>query len=82
MPTIDRVDGLRVVIYPNDHRPAHVHVIGNGSEAVFNLNCPEGPPTLRENYGFSQAEVSRIQTALGKRLALLCAEWRKIHGSP
>jgi hypothetical protein len=26
--------------------------------------------------------VSRIQTALGKRLAHLCAEWSKIHGSP
>jgi hypothetical protein len=82
MPTVDRVDGLRVVIYPNDHRPAHVHVIGNGCEAVFNLNCPNGPPELRENYGFSQAEVSRIQTALGKRVAHLCAKWSKIHGSP
>jgi len=82
MPTVDRVNGLRVVIYPNDHRPSHVHVIGKGCEAVFNLNCPEEPPELRENYGFSQAEVSRIQTALGKRLAHLCAEWSKIHGSP
>jgi hypothetical protein len=82
MPTLDRVDGLRVVIYPNDHRPSHVHVIGKGCEAVFNLNCPQEPPELRENYGFSQAEVSRIQTALGKRLAHLCAEWSKIHGSP
>jgi hypothetical protein len=26
--------------------------------------------------------VSRIQTALGKRLAHLCVEWSKIHGSP
>src|SRR3546814_10225859 len=25
MPTVLRIDGLRVVIYPNDHRPAHVH---------------------------------------------------------
>jgi len=82
MPTVDRVNGLRVVIYPNDHRPSHVHVIGKGCEAVYNLNCPEEPPELRENYGFSQAEVSRIQTALGKRLAHMCAEWSKIHGSP
>lgn len=82
MPTIDRVDGLRVVIYPNDHRPAHVHVMGNGCEAVFKLHCPQGPPELRENYGFSQTEVSRIQTALAKRVAHLCAEWGTIHGSP
>ena len=47
MPTVLRFDGLRVVIYPDDHRPAHVHVIGAGGEAVFILNCPEGPPELR-----------------------------------
>ncbi len=35
MPTVKRIDGLRVVIYPNDHRPAHVHVIGGDSEAVL-----------------------------------------------
>ena len=34
------MDGLRVVICPNDHRPAHVHVTGKGCEAVFNLNGP------------------------------------------
>jgi hypothetical protein len=33
MPTILRVDGLRIVVYPNDHRPAHVQVIGGHGEA-------------------------------------------------
>jgi hypothetical protein len=47
MLTVDAIDGLRVVIYFNDHRPAHVHVIGDGCEAVFRLNCPTGPPELR-----------------------------------
>lgn len=28
MPTIFRIGAVRVVIYPNDHRPAHVHVVG------------------------------------------------------
>ena len=32
-----------VVIYPNDHRPAHIHAVGRGFEAVFNLTCPAGP---------------------------------------
>ena len=64
MPTVLRIGGLRVVIYPNDHRPAHVHVIGEGHEAVFNLQCPNGPPGLRENYGFSGRDVSRIKAAL------------------
>ena len=60
MPTVLRLDGLRVVIYPNDHRPAHVHVTGAGGEAVFVLHCPDGPPTLRESSGFSLQAVARI----------------------
>ena len=35
MPTVLIIGGWRVVIYPNDHRPAHVHVIGGGCEAVL-----------------------------------------------
>ena len=57
-----------MVIYPNDHRPAHVHVIGPDQEALFNLNCPHEPPELRDNYGFSVAEVNRIKTALAADL--------------
>ena len=82
MPTVDMIDGLRVVIYTNDHRPAHVHVIGNGCEAVFRLNCPEGPPELRENYRFSPRDLAKIMTALNSELLRLCAEWSKIHGAP
>jgi hypothetical protein len=66
---------LRVVIYPNDHRPAHFHVIGGCCEAVFDLHCPEGPPELRENYGFSRQELSRIQIQLGAVLAVACNRW-------
>lgn len=52
MPTVLRLDGLRVVIYPDDHRPAHVHVIGAGGEAVFILNCPDGPLNCGRSTGF------------------------------
>jgi hypothetical protein len=79
MPTIFRFDGLRVVIYPNDHRPAHVHVIGATGEAVFVLNCPDGPPKLREDFGFTRTELGRIETELAGAVAALCAKWRSIH---
>jgi len=82
MPTVDMIDGLRVVIYPNDHRPAHVHVIGRDCEAVFKLNGPEGAPELRENYGFSSGDLSKIKAALTAGAARLCAAWSKIHGEP
>ncbi|WP_428669320.1 DUF4160 domain-containing protein [Reyranella sp.] len=80
MPTVHRVRGPHVVIYPNDHRPAHVHVKGTGGEAVFVLNCPEGPPVLRQSYGFSLREVNGIADALLTVLQTLCTKWRSIHG--
>lgn len=82
MPTVLRLDGLRVVVYPADHRPAHVHVIGARGEAVFNPNCPKGPPVLRESYGFDRTQVNRIRGNLAgpDRIVALCEEWSKIHG--
>lgn len=82
MPTIKRIGGLRVVIYPNDHRPAHVHVMGNGGEAVFSLHCPEGPVELRENFGFSVQAIGSIRAALTTDLDYLCNQWRSVHGDP
>jgi hypothetical protein len=80
MPTVLRVAGLRIVIYFADHRPAHVHVIGRGGEAVFDLNCPQGPPALREVYGLSRADVGRIREIVAGELSVLCAAWEVIHG--
>lgn len=80
MPTVMRIDGLRVVVRTNDHRPAHVHVIGDGCEAVFNLHCPDGPPELRENYRFPRKTLNRIVDALSSELAAACEGWSEIHG--
>jgi hypothetical protein len=81
MPTVLRLDGLRVIIFPSDHRPAHVHVKGAEGEAVFVLHCPDGPPTLRESYGFRRSDLGRIKDALNGALTVLCAEWRALYGS-
>lgn len=81
MPTVLRLEGLRVVIYPDDHRPAHVHVWGTDGEAVFILNCPDGPPSLREAYGFGSKDVSRIGKDLVGHMAVLCGKWSEIHGN-
>ncbi|MEN8660458.1 MAG: DUF4160 domain-containing protein [Marivita sp.] len=80
MPTVLRLDGLCVRSYVNDHRPAHVHVIAADGEAVFVLNCPDGPPALRERHGVSLQMVNRIQKELAKHLSILCPKWREIHG--
>ena len=80
MPTVLRFDGLRVVIYPNDHRPAHVHVIGKGCEAVLHRKCPAGPIELRENYRFSRRQISKIETELMVHVDELWRGWEEIHG--
>lgn len=79
MPTVLTITGMRVVIYPNDHRPAHVHVISSDCEAVFNLRCSKGPPELRENYGFSRKELGKIADKLSVELTVLCDKWKDIH---
>jgi len=52
MPTVLRIGALRVAVYPNDHRPPQVHIIGQSHEAVFTLNDSAGAVVRRENYGF------------------------------
>jgi len=80
MPTVLRLGKIRVAVYFNDHRPAHVHVIGNGCEAVFALNCPAGPMTIFENYGFKRQDMTRIENSLANHLTTLCSAWEDIHG--
>jgi hypothetical protein len=80
VPTILRWGGLRVVVYPNDHRPAHVHVVGGGGEAVFVLNCLAGPVSLRESFGLTGQSLRGIERMLNQALPRLCAAWETIHG--
>jgi uncharacterized protein DUF4160 len=80
MPIIMQSEGFAVIVYPNDHNPAHVHVFSAGHEAVFNLNCPGGPVALRENYGFSRRDVARVRKLLDATTTKLCQQWRNIHG--
>lgn len=80
MPTAQWIGNLRVVVYPNDHRPPHVHVIGHGHEAVIELGTPGSPLIVRENYGFSRRDLAKIQRALSKDQDELAVAWENIHG--
>lgn len=79
MVTVLRVHGLRVVIYANDHDPAHVHVFGDG-EAKINLIGRGGLPELVWAEGMSRGEVRRTMHAITEQQAVLLARWREIHG--
>ena len=76
MPTILRVDGLRVVIYPNDHSPAHVHVIGPGWVVVVTLAGPD----VREAVGCKEADVRRAIDLVADHQAALMEAWKSYHG--
>jgi hypothetical protein len=55
------------------------HAIGATGEAIFELNCPEGPVTLRESYGFRKRELRRLMKELNELAELLWGEWETIH---
>ena len=70
-----------MVIYPNDHLPPHVHVIGAQEHARFELHCDLGQVRLLSNIKFSLSELKLIETYLLTHLAHLCSEWGRIHGN-
>jgi hypothetical protein len=80
MPTILRFNGLRIVIYPNDHTPAHVHVIGSDKEAKFALICQDCKAKLISNYGFNRTEINQIKGFISNNMKFLCEKWVEIHG--
>jgi len=81
MVTVLRANGLRVVIFVNDHPPAHVHVFGDG-EAKIDLLGASNAPALVWADGMSRGEVRRAMRTVVEQQAFLLARWRDIHGRP
>jgi Domain of unknown function (DUF4160) len=79
MVTVLRAHGLRVVIFVNDHPPAHVHVFGDG-EAKINLRGADGAPELVWADTMSRGEVPRAMGIVADQQAFLLARWEDIHG--
>ena len=78
MVTVHRFEGLRFVIYSNDHDPALIHVIGAGCEAKVQLVGPE--LRLIWQAGFSPADLRRILDEVRKERFPLLKRWKDIHG--
>jgi hypothetical protein len=77
--TVLRESGLRVVIFVDDHEPAHVHVFGDG-QAKINLTGPNGAPNLVWAQGMRQNEVRRAYELVVANQAMLLRRWEEIHG--
>ena len=62
MPTVLRVDGFQVRIFPNDHPPAHVHVFKTGAAIVIELGTASRPPRIREISGMARPDAVKAVT--------------------
>lgn len=79
MVTIFRAHGLRIVIFTDDHEPAHVHVFGDG-HAKINLIGLDDRPELVWAEDMKRNEVRRAMQVVTERQAEFLARWRDIHG--
>jgi hypothetical protein len=60
MPTVHREDGFRVIIYPNDHLPSHVHLIKGDGQVIIQLGNEIEPPLIDQVYGkISDKDVAK-----------------------
>ena len=76
MPTILRHAGLRVIIWPDDHAPPHVHVFSaDGSAKIELLNV-----RLTRIAGMHRKDAAKALELVFEHETELRAAWEKIHG--
>ena len=69
------------MIWPNDHAPPHVHIIGSALVARFDLLCDLNASRLKSHSGFTLKQVQAIEKYLVDNLHTLCKAWGTIHGN-
>ena len=82
MVTIISSHGFRIVIYLNDHEPAHVHAISADGEAKIDVLGSAGVPQLVWAVGLKKSAVRRAMNLVEEHRQLLLARWSDIHGKP
>ena len=76
MPTIIKQDGFRVVIWPNDHLPPHVHVFKSDAEVKITL--------IESNVFNVEGKISNKDLVKALNLVIehkveLLERWKEIH---
>lgn len=79
MISVLRSGSFRVVIYANDHEPAHVHVFGDG-EVKINLAGSNGHAELVWAKGMSRGDIRDAYALVQRNRTMLLARWMEIHG--
>lgn len=80
MPTVLRQDGFDVMIYVDDHPPAHVHVFKAGGQLIMNLGDENTPPSIRRVKGMAKREARKAVVVVEDNQEALLGSWREIHG--
>jgi len=76
MPTIVESGGFRMVIYPNDHAPPHVHVHHADGMARISL---EAEPRLLSVRGLSAIQARRARSLVAGHWQVALKVWKKFH---
>lgn len=76
MPTVLRVGEFRMIIWPSDHAPPHVHVHGADGRAVIEIKSR----LVRRFVGMRRPALVRAVEAVRDNEAILLEQWREIHG--
>lgn len=72
-----RFNGLRLVVYPNDHPPPHAHVMGLGWEIRIELSMP---PALMSIFGKPKVgDIAAALQAVDANLKPLRTLWSELH---
>ena len=79
MVAIYRAHGLRIVIFVDDHEPAHVHVFGDG-QAKINLISAGDAPELIWAEGMKRSDVRRAMKTVAEHQQAFLSRWKEIHG--
>ena len=79
------IDGIRFVVYSNDHPPRHVHGFASETEAIVDLRT-DGNVALADRVdavrpaNAKRSDVRRILNAAAAHFEELAALWEEIHG--
>jgi Domain of unknown function (DUF4160) len=79
MVTICRAHGLHIIIFTDDHEPAHVHVFGDG-HANINLIGPDDAPALVRAENINASDLRRAMQLVRDQQAAFLAKWREFNG--
>ena len=78
-PTLLVVGRYHIVVYPNDHSPPHVHIVGSG-HAKFLIGSTPDDVNLLEHEGVQARDLRRIAEVTIDRHRECLAGWRKYRG--